>query len=191
VGADVTNGVMARLRRETGPAHARLEGALDLLRPPLRAARFADLLDRFHSFHRDWEPAVAARLGPEIVAGRGKLALLEEDLRRLGRVPSVEECPAAILARTRNAALGSLYVLEGSTLGGQVIGRALRDTEWAAPGLRYFDPYGAGTKTMWAAFKEFVELNSPEPTESEIVAGAVATFDFLHFWLASATRRAA
>jgi heme oxygenase len=182
---------MARLRRETGPAHARLEAALDLLRPPLRASRFAELLDRFHSFHRAWEPAIADRLEPAILAGRGKLALLEADLRQLGRAPSDVACPAATLARTRPAALGSLYVLEGSTLGGQVIGRPLRGTDWAADGLRYFEPYGAGTKTMWSTFKEFVELNSHDAADSEIVAGAVATFDFLHDWLTSVARRGA
>jgi len=185
----VAGGVMARLRAETAPAHARLEQALDLLRPPLSPARFADLLDRFHAFHRVWEPAVAARLDPALLAGRAKLDLLESDLRRLGRAPSRAACPLDPgLTRTPAAALGSLYVLEGATLGGQVIGRALRATDWGG-GLRYFEAYGAGTKAMWAAFKVFVELNSGKHAD-EIVSGAVATFDFLTAWLAPAPRPA-
>ena len=54
-----------------------------------------------------------------------------------------------------DAALGRLYVLEGSTLGGVFIDRHLAALPRLAglPRLHAFSPYGAETGAMWAAFR--------------------------------------
>src|SRR5690606_32068308 len=55
-----TPALHARLRETTRTAHRRLESALNLLEPPILASRVVHLLERFHGFHADWEPALAA-----------------------------------------------------------------------------------------------------------------------------------
>ena len=136
-----------RLREATRACHAVLEDALGLLRPSCGAAHYRALLERFHGFHRTWEPALAGALGnDDFLHVRRREPLLRADLQALGLLePDIDALPAcaeaAALCRTPAAALGSLYVLEGSTLGGQHVDRHLARAPWAAPrGPGYFKP---------------------------------------------------
>lgn len=176
-----------RLRADTADAHERLEQDLGLLQPPLSRARFARLLQRFHAFHRAWEPAVAARLAdPAFFEPRRRLALLEADLAALGcPAGQADGTPAAVdrLTVSVAAAWGSLYVLEGSTMGGQIIARRLAGETWLpAGGLRYFTPYESAGP-MWQAFRARIRAVSSPGADPEILASARATFALLHAWL--------
>lgn len=183
-------GLLQRLRAETAEAHASLEAALDILAEPLRQDRFARLLERFWGFHAAWEPALARALGDDaFLAPRGKLALLQRDLVALGRTADqIERLPlcleAARLTADHGSALGSLYVMEGSTLGGQVISRALQAAPWLpAGGLGYFDPYGPLTGQMWRGFRDYASAHASPAADDIIVDGARAAFERLQAWL--------
>jgi heme oxygenase len=149
------------------------------------------VLDRFHGFHLVWEEAMAAapRFGV-LMAQRSRLAHLRTDRLALGaseaELARTARCEAArALAGSTAAALGSLYVMEGSTLGGQVISRALAEAPWLPPGgLTYFNPYGDRTGAMWRSFKAAAALICRPGLEPAAEAGAVATFDLLCGWLA-------
>lgn len=180
-----------RLRRETAAAHQRLEDGLALLEGAPDAGRFLRTLRGFHGFHAAWEPAVAAAPSTrEIFAGRSRLAHLRRDLLALGeaeetldRLPRCEA--AAALASDAGAALGSLYVMEGSTLGGQLLARAVAGAPWApAGGLTYFSPYGSETGRMWRTFQAVLNA-TPELRQDAVVQGAEDTFDTLHNWVSA------
>lgn len=176
----------ARLRTETAPSHQRLERSLDLLRLPQDRDRFTALLVRFHGFHRAWEPALLRSLSTALVPGP-RLPMLEEDLGRLGLSHhTVRDSPscaqAASLGEHPDTALGSVYVLEGSTLGGRVISHHFGKAPWWPPaGLRYFDPYGDQTASRWR--QTLTQLAAAGGDADRIVAGAVRTFDILEHWL--------
>jgi heme oxygenase len=181
---------MAGLRQATAAAHQALERDLDLLRPPLGRERFAGLLKRFWGFHAVWEPAMA--LHPDLagmIEARSRLGLLRRDLRSLGlshdQIDALPRCEAAgALAPTQAAALGSVYVIEGSTLGGQLISRALQGVTWLPPkGLTYFHPYGAETGARWRAFQATLRARTTPPTQAATEQAAVATFECLRAWL--------
>ena len=118
--ADGPSDILTRLRTATGAAHRQLEGDLDLLAEPLVEGRFRQVLERFWSFHRVWEPAMAQH--PEIAAFirmRTKLPFLRTDLLALGlaeeTLSTLPFCPSAVeLSASLAFALGSLYVMEGS-----------------------------------------------------------------------------
>lgn len=177
----------ARLRTETAPAHERLERSLDLLSLPLDRDRFTALLVRFHGFHRGWEPALARCLPAALLPGR-RLPLLEHDLATLGVGDDIVGAnpicaPAASLGKHPDTALGSVYVLEGSTLGGRVIARHFAQAPWWPPaGLRYFDPYGDETASRWR--QTLAQLAAAGGDADRIVGGAVQTFEILQHWLA-------
>ena len=180
----------AVLRAQTGAAHARLETSLGLLDPPLERARFMAVLQGFWGFHRVWEPSLQAH--PELrnlLAGRSRLAQLERDLAALGLTAhEIETLPlCADAARLQGSAmrmLGSVYVLEGSTLGGQVIGRALQGQDWLPEGgFLYFNPYAAQTGAMWRALRDALDAASTSAGDVEIVGGATAAFEVLNNWL--------
>jgi heme oxygenase len=181
---------MRRLLREaTAASHARLEHSLDLLGPSTQATRFRALLERFHGFHRVWEPALADTLGcDDFLVARQREPLLHADLLALGmRAGDIAALPActeaAGLCRSAPAALGSLYVLEGSTLGGRHIARHLAGAPWLPPGgLRYFDPHGAHTGQRWQETLARLEGTSAA-WQQDVADAAVATFELLHRWL--------
>ena len=185
--------LLVRLREGTAGSHARLEEALALLSLPLARDRFGVLLERFHGFHAVWEPAITPWFEPSFFGPRRRTGLIEADLAALGRPIATAQpspCAAAVrLGESAERALGSLYVMEGSTLGGQVISRGLADAGWTDD-LRYFHPYGRGTGGMWAAFKAMAAQRSNAVADPMILAGAIVTFDLLHDWLRPAFREA-
>ena len=180
-----------RLRASTREAHTGLEDALALLTPPLSRERFLSVLQGFRAFHKAWEPKVRAQLGADL-AGRGdRLALLDRDIDALGGGPAPPCAFDLAFLADASAAWGSLYVVEGSTLGGRFISKALRGAPWTpAEGLAYFDPYGAGTGQMWARFKEDLEA-AADLDRDAVVQGAEATFQALRVGLVRPLKAAA
>ena len=186
--------MLDRLRAATRTAHAALEDSLALLRAPLSRARFAQTLAGFHAFHRAWEPRMAALIGDEALTGpRRRLTLIEQDLETLG-VTAGPRVPFAVdFLADRSCAWGSLYVMEGSTLGGQMISKALRrEAEWTPEtGLAYFNPYGRRTAAMWRGFCDALERQAPSLEPDGVVQGARETFRALEVGLAPRLRAAA
>lgn len=184
------------LRARCQSSHERLEQSLDLLRPDADAARFGALLSAFHGFHRRWEPALADALPQDArwLADRRRLRLIEDDLAALGwsaeAIAGLPACEgAAALCATPAAAMGTLYVLEGSTLGGKMIARHVAAQPWAPPrGLRYFDPYGADTGLRWRETLARLEA-MPGHDWPAACDAAVACFDQLLAWLPPAAPR--
>ncbi|MFH5925586.1 biliverdin-producing heme oxygenase [Roseomonas xinghualingensis] len=178
--------IRERLRAETRPEHERLENGLRLTDPGLTLERYRVLLARFHGFWSGWEPRMAAVVGDEdFLAPRRRLHLLREDLRALGAATDglpVCEGPAI---RDRGEAFGSLYVMEGSTLGGRVIVKRLGALGLSPEtgGCRYFAGYGAATGAMWNRFVERLEAEAHEESAPAIIQGARATFATLGDWL--------
>lgn len=191
------DGLRERLRAATDPCHRRLEARLDLLAPMPDAEagrrRFAEILGAFLGFHAAWEPALAEALPAEDawLRSRRRGPLIAQDLVALGvseeAIAALPACPdAASLCADAAHAWGTLYVLEGSTLGGRVIARHLAGAPWCPPGgLRYFDPYGADAGRRWKDTVERLERLPPADWD-DAVDGAVATFARLIEWLPAA-----
>ncbi len=168
-----------RLRAETAEAHARLESAtgFDIHRPD--AACAVQMLEDFYLVLRHAEPTIFSLL-PKRLAERARLAQLQADLHELGRQTGTVLRPTEIwLPSTETQALGALYVLEGSTLGGKIISKALRQMlDWPLRGTSYFDPYGSRTGAMWASFQ--LELSGvPDDRWNEVIEGANKMFAVL------------
>jgi len=153
--------VLRRLRTGTAAEHRAVEDTLDLLSPTLTRSRLVDVLQRMHGFWAaaeagldDWartHPADAARVEwPR----RRRAALFAADLAALGAAPSSDR-PALPPVEDTDTALGRLYVLEGSSLGGVFIDRHLATLpQLAGTGrLSCFSPYGEQTGAMWHAFR--------------------------------------
>ncbi len=170
-----------RLRQETAGAHAAVERAFDWQGRLSTIAGYHGTLAALYGFHAAWEPYAAAVLDdPAFFDPRRRAGLLADDLRHLGGTTEGLERPALPTLATPAAALGSMYVVEGSTLGGRLIARHVAATLALRPGggLSYHTGHGAGSGAMWRAF--CARLNASLPpgsgTETEAVAAAVATF---------------
>ena len=78
-------------------------------------------------------------------------------------------------------ALGVLYVMEGSTLGGQIIVKMLDDRLSVSKigANAYFNSYGTHTHQKWSDFKEAILKFEDAIEEDVMIAGAKDTFNAL------------
>ncbi len=107
----------------------------------------ADLVRRYAALHIPAETALGPTLDP--------VADLDFESRRRGqhwRDHDAVETPAFPSPESRAEALGMLYVLEGSTLGGRVILRELAGRGVDTGSLAFLDPYGKQAGDRWRGF---------------------------------------
>ncbi|HEX2726131.1 MAG TPA: biliverdin-producing heme oxygenase [Beijerinckiaceae bacterium] len=182
--------LLERLRAETRLLHARIEDDLATMRAHESLDRHVVLLARFFGFYQVWEPRLRACLADEaFFEPRRKLHLLEQDLAALGLAPEqirvLPRCPRLPRLTSTAEAMGSFYVLEGATLGGQVISRRLERSLGLSAGLGYsfFRSYGREVGPMWRAFGERLLATSSTATENACIRSAQSTFARLHLWL--------
>ena len=182
-------GVLEALRNATREWHDQVETAADLLTPGVDRRHYTRFLSAMLSVIRPCEArldAGAAPPGLDIVTRR-KTPLLEGDLEALGR-------PSAAVTDVRTAALpsvhrwphalGYLYVVEGSTLGGQVLlKRLVPALGLTAETSRFLRGYGSSTGSMWRSFA--AHLETARGREQAIVECACATFALFHAALAA------
>jgi len=180
-----SNPVLTRLRAETRPQHDAIEAALDLTNETLTLDAYRRLVERFHGFYLPLEAGLL-KIGGWMersidLTERQKTLLLKNDLQALG-VSDPEMVPVCTVLPphgTIAAAFGCLYVLEGATLGGQVISQLLRNRLGVTPetGGRFFHGYGDRTGAMWQAFRAVLTATVVKPCEAdEAVAAAKETF---------------
>ena len=177
--------IMGRLKRETAGEHAGVDALMDL--PGMTRERYVASLKGLRDAHRIVERELARHASTLREFGydpaqRSKLAWFAEDLSAL-QPGSRGERDATILFSLENpaAAFGAVYVMEGSTLGGQIIARHVGPTLGVSPdaGLRYFSGYGAATGERWretsAAISKFASARGDDEMDT-MVEGARRTF---------------
>ncbi|MFO0891272.1 MAG: biliverdin-producing heme oxygenase [Isosphaeraceae bacterium] len=181
--------LLARLRAETRDEHAALERSVGLEAEPLDVSTYLGWLVRFYGFYEPLERLIAAQLTPEAhgvdPAARRRAPLLAIDLISLGLDPSrVPLCGHLPVVGDPADAFGCMYVLEGSTLGGQFISRRIMRDLGMTPerGGRFFHGHGARTGEMWQAFRDAISAFGADHEQGQIVAAAVATFRSLRDW---------
>lgn len=178
-------GLRERLRTATAAAHARLDlrlGALDLTALP-DYRRFLEVSAAgVLPLETKLEQSGVAEIIPDWPQRSRRGALLDDLANIAGRVPAP---PASITPESdvldRGGMLGTLYVLEGSRLGAQVLLRRIK---------RSPDPLVAGTtaylrhgsdRRLWPSFLEMLKAHGDalDDDSSAIAAArrAFATFD--------------
>jgi heme oxygenase (biliverdin-IX-beta and delta-forming) len=183
---------LIHLRDVTGPAHRALEGGLGLLNEHLSLDEYTAVLTRFYGFWSGWQPQIADLIQNDLLlTPRRRLHLLAADLAALGvsehELAALPKCPLTAL-RDAAEALGSLYVMEGSTLGGRLIRENVQRClgSVAVSSCSYFNSYGTATNTMWRSFLVVLDA-APSADQPRIGYGAVATFERLGWWLTRIT----
>ena len=86
--------------------------------------------------------------------------------------------PLFPVIETKAEALGVFYVLEGSTLGGRTILKALRSQGVSTDDLYFLDPYGKESGARWRAFLSVLEREVGHDQIDECVSGAMKGFVF-------------
>jgi heme oxygenase len=176
--------ILQALRLETRPAHDALEQNTfnqQLTAGNMTEAATTHFLAKMHGFLAPYEARLRAQnLGPEWeIATRQRAHLILEDLQKPAE--TLESCPAMPPLATWPQLLGAMYVVEGSTLGGQVISRQLAKQN--IPLRLYFSGYGERTGPLWKAFCQLLTQEATPENQAEIVQSASLTFQHLDAWL--------
>ena len=186
--------ILKHLKQATRENHAALEGQLPLLDPLLSHENYRQLLSRFFGYYAPLETQLLALPWPDEIgfdySVRHKTPRLEQDLIALGETPEtlaqLPRCQDLPEVVTFPNLLGCLYVIEGATLGGQIITRHLRINLGLTPetGAVFFNGYGAQTGAHWQTFcKMLTDLTEETSGDEDIIATANRTFETLGQWL--------
>ena len=185
--------ILKHLRSETSERHTVLEHRLPLVDPRLSRDGYQSILEGFFGYYAPLEVQLSgASVWAELAfdfAARRKVPELEKDLLVLGRTAEeltrLPKCAKLPKLETIPQVLGCLYVIEGSTLGGQIITRHLQANLGITPetGGAFFAGYGAETGARWQAFGAMITEAARFGGADEIVASANRTFETLELWL--------
>ncbi len=181
------NSILARLKARTAHQHQQTEDGVDLMSDQFSLDDYRQLLAKFYSFYQSFEVKMrqsmrenrvdfdyAERLNaPKLAADLTNLGLAESEI---SAIKNFEDLPAL---DSREKIFGALYVVEGSTLGGQYISRHLKSKFGLdeTNGIAFFSGYGKDTGKMWNAFREKITAFA-ETTDNheEIIKSANETF---------------
>lgn len=149
--------LFARLRAGTERQHREIEGLVSPMQSFASLEAYKAHLVNAWQFHACLEPALATIDWPGLgidYASRRKTPLLDQDLRALGVSHPSTRAAQRLERSGLNFAMGCLYVLEGATLGGQLISRHLATLGIGpANGGLFFNGYGIRTGDMWKSFQ--------------------------------------
>lgn len=180
---------ISRLRTKTAPAHQALE-ALPISRaivsPTVSREDYTAYLNAMADAVHDLETRIFPRISSLIpdLQERRKLPHILDDLVFYGAPKSHFQRVFTIGENTSEAfAMGIVYVMEGSVLGGRMILKNLNNSLGMnnESGARYFHGYGAETGSRW---KSFMELLAGHETAhdcgDDIIGGANHAFAAIH-----------
>ncbi len=173
-----------RLKAATNDSHERLDQSIMAGAPFASRDRYGLFVTMQHQFHRDidrfYRSPTLGRLLPGL-ADRRRLGLIEGDLSDLGIVPAI----ARNALEVRNdddidpaAALGWVYVAEGSNLGAAFLLKEAGKLGLSETfGARHLAAAPEGRGLHWKTFTaalDAIKLTGPE--EGRVIAGARAAF---------------
>ncbi|MCU7650940.1 biliverdin-producing heme oxygenase [Pseudomonas piscis] len=183
------------LRAGTATLHVALEQRLPFFFEQLDAAWYQRLIQAYYGFYQPLEAAleqsglIPTGYEPQL---RRKTPALNGDLLALGlsqaEIDHLPRCPDLPRLDSPGTCLGTLYVLEGATLGGQILRRemARRLALDAGNGGAFLDVYGALTGRRWKDFLDYLgRMPSHTSARQQVVDAAQSTFACFERWLDS------
>ena len=175
------------MRAATAQRHRSLEERLPFSSPALDDALYRRLIQAYYGFYAPLEQRLDAagvleferRKVPALLKDLQALGIEHEKLGRCADLPDVDD-PWQLL--------GIMYVIEGATLGGQVLRRIVGERLGidADNGGAFLDVYGRATGVLWKGFlKRLPSAETPEQC-ARVVESAQSTFVCFERWLESA-----
>lgn len=186
---------LERLRNETKTEHQQLEKmVIPFIRASVNYTAYSQLLKTFYGYFMPVEEQIAKFVTDEWIPAfsqRRNANYILQDLQAIGQPnAALNTCTQLPAINSVYAALGALYVLEGSTQGGKIISKMLvanmQLPDFSA--VRFFSGYGEQSDTMWHSFTgalNNLELSANQ--QDEIIRGATETFVAFKNWVKQQT----
>lgn len=175
------------LKEQTAESHQALEKLLvGKLKAIVSLSDYTKLLKWFHSFYAPLEVQLSNHINDEILPDyhlRRKSDALIQDIEAVsGEKYTPDYKSTSVSLNSPHEALGALYVLEGSTLGGQIISKMIKASLGLSDNsfVSFFNGYGPDTVSKWQSFKHTLD-NYPLTKEQELLAIKSANETFINF----------
>jgi len=169
------------IKEATQDMHSSLEGLMhveEIMNGVLSYRQYKRMLVINYLVATEYEPQLIVFIDPITATRlqlhqRIKLDALLKDLIEAEINPADLKKEAGFIIDSKNA-LGCLYVLEGATLGGNIIVKKLKDNKYLAPynlHFHYYQVYGEQLISYWKQFCEVIN-EQPEQSYQKIIDGA-------------------
>jgi heme oxygenase (biliverdin-IX-beta and delta-forming) len=184
---------LEQLRRETLPDHNAVEQSVPLMNEELDVGTYVSYLLKLHGMIAAWEEW-AARNAPvwiqPLLAARQRGQLLMLDLTWFGAASCGEARPTLPAMTDAAGLLGAMYVMEGSTLGGQLIARHVERVLGltAGQGNAYFRGHNERTGQLWKELCDALRTKVPACETDAVIAAAKAMFAVFGSWMRMASK---
>jgi len=160
-----------------------------LLRADITLAEYCEIVRRLHSIHQQLETQLSAcpPMEKELPSTK-RSALLLSDIMYFDLTPiqpeQFEDYPLMPPITSREAALGAMYVLDGSALGGMLIHKQLLNNlfrQGDIGGLAFFGADPTAGMSQWMKFQKPLERTLVfQDQVEEAVNAANRTFDYFY-----------
>ena len=150
---------------------------------------YADLLLKNYVIHDRLENALAAAAS---VVEEGhplrdflrpqRVDLILEDLESLDREAPMLPMDMPLQIYSLPGLVGTLYVVEGSSMGSKMIAKQLKRSEQIESGasFEFYETMGRGSSDRWQHFRSIVsDRDWSESERGEVIAAARRTFEFI------------
>ncbi|HEX8593933.1 MAG TPA: biliverdin-producing heme oxygenase [Pseudomonas sp.] len=179
------------LRDATAAAHRSLEKRLPFISAHLDRGLYVRLIEAYYGFYFSLERQLGRVPDMDLASldERQKAPLLIADLQALGvgaeRIASLALCRELPPLGNRLQALGAMYVMEGATLGGQVLSRVVQRklSIGGESGGAFLNVYGSTTSQMWEDFLALLSAVDAPEQRAQVVHSALLTFSSFERWL--------
>jgi heme oxygenase len=187
---------LKNLRQETAESHKRLEDnfySKTILEPSVQLIDYQTYIAKLYGIVAACENEVFPHLQQLLpdLDQRLKSQHIIDDLTSTGiAAQTIENLPVSSFKIHSTAqAMGMMYVVEGSTLGGMVLYKHISKVLGlsASSGASYFYGYGQQTGSMWKRFVSAMAAYAVEHNcEEEMISAATQTFTNIDLWLSQA-----
>jgi heme oxygenase len=182
-----------RLRLETAVDHVAVEAGMPLMVEDLDRESYVRCLRQAHGLvaaWEEWSSGSAPDWMHSLLENRQRQGLLERDLAWFGVVQLDTARPAMPETKDDASLLGSMYVMEGSTLGGRLIARHVERVLGLTAGVgdAYFCGHNQRTGTMWKEFCGVLQARVPDRETHTVIVAAKNMFRIFGSWMQLAAR---
>lgn len=186
--SSIASNFLSDLKTQTSDFHKKLEElpvSMSIMSPEMKVEDYTYYLSLMHDVHKDTEGLIFPFFSNLIddLEQRKKKHLIENDLLFFNSNKTNAEKVFQTEGISPAFALGILYVVEGSTLGGRFILKNVSKVLQLSgeDGVSYFNGYGEKTGSFWKYFLAFLsEYEQEHNCGEEIIGGAVFAFDSIY-----------
>jgi heme oxygenase len=168
------------IRESTKSAHLNLEKlVVQQLKSINNESDYAAFLIKFHAYFSQVERSIAPFINESILpdyADRRNSTYIKHDIESLGSLADTNLNVEVTKIDTTVGAIGALYVMEGSIMGGRIIVQMLQKLG-ITKGLSFFSGYGPETGQKWEVFTKVMnDTAKTDEQRNEAIKTANETF---------------